>query len=267
MGYKLTWMYIWQTKVRPSGIERKGDMDNWALAQTSSALSWTWWGWISMNPDGTKLYLSQWTYAREYSLWTAYDISSIPSPTYTLSIWSAIEDLCFSPDGTKLYIVYWDWVSVRKYDLSTAWDLSTAVYNQELNTPSPNWTRWLYVTPDWTKIFISSHQSYSKSWMCTLSTAWDLSTASSWTQTLSNGWVSCCFGDNWKLYFTQINESTSNLTYMTLSTEYDLSTVTSTDTKNIGRMRAWGIWFKADWTICMMVWWGSSTNYVTKYTL
>lgn len=245
------------------------DMNKWTLAQTSPALSNTWRAWISMNPDWSRMYLCRAWYVYQYNLQNPYDISSIPTPSYTLYTWTPqCEDLFFRKDGYVLYILYWDWASIRRYDLSIAWDLSTAVYNnQELSTPNPSWTRWLYITPDWNKIFISSHQSYYKSWMCTLSTARNLTTASSWTQTLSNAGVSCTFWNNGKLYFTQINESTSDLTYRTCTTPYDLSTSSVTWTKNVGRCRACWIWFNNEWTICMMVWGWTSTNYVTKYTL
>lgn len=251
-------IYVWTNLVRPTSW----DMSKWTLAQTSSALSWTWWGWVSLKPDGTRLYLSHGN-VEQYNLSTPFNISSLTS-SYTLS--TSAEDIYFKPDWTALFVMYNDGQAIYKYTLSTAWDLSTATYSQQKATTSYR-GRGLYLTTDGKKIFYSWHQNYARSYVCTLSTARDLSTASSWTQTLSNWAISCWFGNNWKMYFEQINETTTDLTYLNCSTPYDLSTATAWGTKNVWKCRAWGIRFDEWWTMCFMVWGWSSTNYVTKYTL
>lgn len=247
------------------------DLSKWTLAQTSSALSSTWYGWVHFNNDWTKIYLTQYGNGwkiYEWTLSTAYDLSTM-SLTNSLSV-QYPEDIHFSWDGTKMFIVKSDSSPYRilRYTLSTAWSLSTATQDQYIDRGS-NADRWLYITPDGKNIYIST-RSWSNDGLIkyTLSTAWDLSTA--WTeQSISNTlwWISIWFGDDWKILFTS-TEWISTIRYYNLSTAYDLSTITESWTLNIAwATRAWWMWFNDTWTMCAIVWWGGSTNYVTKYTL
>lgn len=240
------------------------DMNNWTLLQTSSWLSWVWWGWVALNSDGTKLFLTGNGHMYEIPLSTAYDLTNLSFTKNTTLSW--IEDIHFSPDGTKMFVLraISSQLGVRRYDLSTAWDISTAVYTQSLTTGEQ---RWLFITNDWTKVFVSHHVNNTVE-LWNLSTPRDLSTADSWTTaTSSYGWIWIWFSPDGKMFFTQNDENTTDLTYLTLSTPYDFSTITSTWTKNIWKCRAWWIWFNDNWTMCFMVGWWNSTNYVTKYIL
>ena len=87
----------------------------------------------------------------------------------------------FKPDGTRMYVI--DTAgggnNVWQYDLSTAWDISTASYNsvnKSVNTNSPS-CGGLFFKPDGLKMYICDRTNTQlDEW--TLSTAWDLSTAS-----------------------------------------------------------------------------------------
>jgi hypothetical protein len=88
---------------------------------------------VRFKPDGTKMYVAGNTGddVGQYSLSTAWDVSTASFDSVTLSVSS--EDttpngLAFSSDGTKLYITGNANNRVFQYDLSTAWDLSTASY-------------------------------------------------------------------------------------------------------------------------------------------
>lgn len=248
------------------------DLSKWAISQTSSALSSTWYGWVHFNNDWTKIYLTQYGNGwriHEWTLSTPYDISTI-SITNSLSI-QYPEDIHFSGDGKKMFIIKSDSSPYRilRYSLSTAWSISTAAQDQYIDRGGSNADRWLYITPDGKNIYI-----WTRSWSSdglvkyTLSTAWDLSTA--WTvESISNTiwWISIRFGNNWKLLFTS-TEWISTIRYYRLSTAYNVSSVTEQWTLNIAwATRAWWMWFNDSWTMWVIVWWGGSTNYVTKYTL
>lgn len=245
-------------------------MDNWALSQTSNALSDTWWWWIYFNNDGTKIFLSQygnWGKIYECELSTAYDITTINNFNKSISF-TYPEDIFFSPDWTKMFTIKSDEppYQIKRYTLSTAWDMSTATNDQDISRTA-GWDRGIYITPDGLDMYIGTGWSTHQVEKYTLSTAWDLTTAGTSTVVSATlWWIWICFGDNWKLFFRQ-NEWEGDLSYYNLSTPYDLSTATLGWTKNVWTNRAWWIWFNNNWTICAIVWWGTGTNYITKYTL
>lgn len=246
------------------------DMNNRALAQTSSWLSGNWYGWVFFNSDGTKIYFTTFfNKIYESSLSTPYDLSLISQSKYLDTTSDNIypEDIHLSTDGTKLYTIDWYNWTIYEYGLSTAWDVSTATLTWNSVWPFTAFIRWLYITPDGKEIFITQHNSTTY-YHITMSTAWDLSTAwTSVTWTSSIWWLSIWIW-NWGSFIAgQWSENTSNLDYGTLSTPYNLSTATDTWTKNIWVTRAGWIWFNNSWTMCVMIWWWSGTNYITKYTL
>ena len=86
--------------------------------------------------------------------------------------------LFFKPDGTKMYLVSLG-ADVFEYDLSTAWDLSTASYNQALDIPSPAdayGVQGMFIDPTGEILFISTGTT-DTIYEYGLSTPWDISTA------------------------------------------------------------------------------------------
>ena len=138
---------------------------------------------VTFKPDGTKMYISGTTNDRiyQYSLSTAWDLSTASYDSVSFSV-SAQEanpaGLTFKPDGTKMY-VGGSSSSVYQYSLSTAWDLSTASYDSVSFSVVSQDTgpRGIVFKPDGTKLYISATTSDSI-YQYSLSTAWDLSTAS-----------------------------------------------------------------------------------------
>jgi sugar lactone lactonase YvrE len=135
------------------------------------------------KPDGTKVYVVG--YANDtvyqYTLSTAYDLTtaSYDSVSFAVSGQEAgPQGVSFKPDGTKMYIVGSS-DFVYQYTLSTAWVVSSASYDSvsfsaasEDTSPSG-----MFFKPDGTKMFVTGEVS-STIYQYTLSTAWDLSTAS-----------------------------------------------------------------------------------------
>lgn len=91
-----------------------------------------------------------------------------------------IQGLFISPDGSNLYVLGFLSSSTSvclQYSLSTAWDISTASYTTFLLTSSQlAGGNGIFLSPDGTRFFgISSASNNIRSW--TLSTPWDISTA------------------------------------------------------------------------------------------
>ena len=145
---------------------------------------------VEFKPDGTIMYIigtsSDTIY--QYTLSTAWDVStaSYSSKSFSVSSQEPTPLGCsFKADGTSVYVVGVNRI-VYQYTLSTAWDISTASYSSKSFSVSSQETNPQDVTfkPDGTEMFIlgaSSDTAYKYS----LSTAWDVSTASYTSESLS----------------------------------------------------------------------------------
>jgi DNA-binding beta-propeller fold protein YncE len=137
---------------------------------------------VFFKPDGTKMYVmgTAGDDVNEYNLSTAWNITTA-SHVQAFSV-SAKETyptgLFFKDDGTKMYITGSDSDSVHEYDLSTAWDVSTASFVQSKDISGQETLPWaLFFKDDGTKMFIIGVQGDDVN-EYNLSTAWDISTAS-----------------------------------------------------------------------------------------
>jgi hypothetical protein len=140
---------------------------------------------LRFKPDGTSVYVlgqgNDTIY--QYDLTTAWDISTGSYASKSFSVASqdaAARGLHFKPDGTKVYIAGNTNDTVFQYSLSTAWDISTASYDSvsfSFSSQTTNPTA-LFFKPDGTEMFILGGFNSASVYKYTLSTAWDLSTAS-----------------------------------------------------------------------------------------
>ena len=137
---------------------------------------------LFFKPDGTKMYVvgSTGDDVNEYNLSTAWDISTT-SYNQNFSVSSqetGPSGVFFKPDGTKMYVIGFNNDNVNEYDLSTAWDISTASYLQAFSVSSEeSVSESLFFKPDGTKFYIIGRGGQDVN-EYTLSTAWDISTAS-----------------------------------------------------------------------------------------
>jgi len=138
---------------------------------------------LFFKPDGSKFYLLgyQRKTVYQYSMSTAWDVSTALYDSVSFSVnteESNPRDVCFKPDGTKMYITGIAADEVNEYSLSTAWDVSTASYAANFNVATeelnPN---SLSFNPDGDKFWMVGLTSDSV-FQYSLSTAWDISTAS-----------------------------------------------------------------------------------------
>ena len=139
---------------------------------------------LHFKPDGTKMYVSEGDSDSiyQYTLSTAWDLSTASYDSVSFSVASQTvnpREIHFKSDGTKMYIASTNPDEVFQYTLSTAWDLSTASYDSvSFSVSSEEGLPWgLHFKTDGTKMYVSGASSDSI-YQYTLSTAWDLSTAS-----------------------------------------------------------------------------------------
>ena len=148
-------------------------------------------GGLFFKPDGTKMYLIGQGFDRvdEFSLSTPWDVSTASSSAdFSVSAQDTNpEDVFFKPDGTKMYVVGGAGVDINEYDLSTAWDVSSASYVQNFsvstNAPAPTSVSFL---SDGTKMYVLSSFTNDEVVEYSLSTPWDVSSAS-YVQSFSVG--------------------------------------------------------------------------------
>jgi len=136
---------------------------------------------VSFKADGLKMYIIGLSERKvvEYDLSTAWDIStSIFSHRFFVSSeQSSPQSLFFSTDGTKMYVNGQSPASVHEYDLSTAWDISTAVFLQSFSVAAQDTNpRNMFFKPDGTKMYVNGLSGLNVNEF-NLSTAWDISTS------------------------------------------------------------------------------------------
>jgi DNA-binding beta-propeller fold protein YncE len=164
---------------------------------------------------------------------TGYDLgnASYTNKSYTITEESQPYAMFFKSDGTKMYAVGIVNDAVYQYSLSTAWDVSTASYDSvsfSVSSQSSDPQGGLVFSPDGTKMYVGSQTGSDTIYQYTLSTAWDLSTASyaSKSFTVATQVPSMnCFrlnSDGTKMF--ALNGGDDTIYQYTLSTAYDIST-------------------------------------------
>jgi len=112
---------------------------------------------MAFKPDGTKAYCNNDEFILQFSLSTAFDLTSLTYDSISFSVGTQElnpRGLKFRPNGKSFFITGPNSDSVWQYNMSTAWDLSTASYDSEyfvFSTTSP----WgLEFKPDGTKMYM-----------------------------------------------------------------------------------------------------------------
>ncbi len=136
---------------------------------------------VFLKPDGTKMYVIGNTddEVNEYNLSTAWDVTTaVFLQSFSINAQdTAPQGLFFKPDGTKMYITGAVGDDVNEYDLSTAWDASTAVFLQLFSVSAQDTIpTGLFFKPDGTKMYIVGNSGDDIN-EYNLSTAWNVSTA------------------------------------------------------------------------------------------
>jgi hypothetical protein len=204
---------------------------------------------FQFNSDGTKIYFLGNTVdgINEGELTTAWDISTIKFSTeystVTISSDASMEDVTFGDGGTKFYTVGRTGTQkqVYQYNLTTAWDITTSASGStadktfDINTGTTRDTdpRAVRFSSAGTTMFVLGNTNNIVI-QYTLSTAWDVSTATYSKQfTISTTQIALAdiptgldFSSDGTKMFILGDEATNAVYQYTLSTAWDLGTVT-----------------------------------------
>ena len=137
---------------------------------------------LFFKPDGLTMYISG-NYlsgrVHQYTLSTAWDVASA---TYTSRFTTGSEEtrpegLFFKPDGTKMYLMGSVSDNVLEYNLGTAWNVTTAVYSQAFSiSAQEGGPHNVSLNTTGTKMYVLG-DSGKAVFEYTLSTAWNVTTA------------------------------------------------------------------------------------------
>jgi sugar lactone lactonase YvrE len=188
---------------------------------------------VFFKTDGTKMYIlgSSGDDVNEYDLSSAWDISTA---SYVQNFSVAAQEtqpsgLFFKSDGTKMYFVGEANDRVYEYNLSSAWDISTASFLQFFSvTTQETAPRGLFFKPDGTKMYVIGYGGDDVN-EYNLSSAWDISTAS-YVQVYSvsaqdTDPIAVSFKDDGtKMYV--MGQSNDSVFQYPVSTPWNISTIT-----------------------------------------
>ena len=192
---------------------------------------------VTFSVDGTKMYIVEASnrVVYQYALTTGFDLSTASYTSKSFNAYPQVtsepQDVSISSDGTRLYIIMNR--HIFQYTLSTAYDVSTATYNSKTYNYSSqtvsgtgmafgNSGTKLYVLGAVGAPLISIIFEY------TLSTAWDVSTASYSNNSFiaagrTNDNMGLALSSNGEHLYSIGNTGDSVFQY-DMSTAYDLST-------------------------------------------
>lgn len=143
------------------------------------------------------------------------------------------QGVTFKTDGLKMYIIGDGSGSINEYNLSTAWDISTASFLQSFGVSvQDNVPLDICFKTDGTKVFVVGNQNDSV-YEYALSTAWNISTAS-FTQSFDvsaqgDGHIGLAFkSDGTKMFTVEVSSPNSKIFEYALSSAWDISTASFT---------------------------------------
>ncbi|MCH8741440.1 hypothetical protein IH779_00905 [Patescibacteria group bacterium] len=137
---------------------------------------------LFFKPDGKKMYVigTSGDDVNEYDLSTPWDVSTaVFLQTFSVSTQETSPmDVFFKPDGKKMYVIGFSGDDVNEYDLSTPWDVSTAVFLQVFSVSTQETLPMgLFFKPDGTKMYVIGTSGLVNVNEYDLSTPWNVSTA------------------------------------------------------------------------------------------
>jgi hypothetical protein len=268
-----------QGKSDGTGIQLSGFVSGYDISSPSNVKSWA----TPVSPaenissamlgsDGTKgFYLDPSNDQIVYiTLSTAFDISTATRQgSFTTQSSDAARGLYIFGDGTRIYTTSpADYV--RRYDLSTAWDISTVTYTNNFYQAAQEASmNGLEFKPDGTKMYVCGTQN-NTAYQYSLSTAWDITTASYDSKSLSISDVGTSAmdlrfnSDGTKLFAMR---NTGQILTYNLSTPWDISTgsYSSSETWVTGYTNVWGFSFANNGTKILISNYGADPDELVMY--
>ena len=138
---------------------------------------------LFFKDDGTAMYVvgNAGSDINEYSLSTAWDISSASYVRVTSNLFGNFSSIYFKNDGTKMYVSDQAGVGggkIREYNLATAWNLSSISLVNTLNVGRlAEWLKAFYINDDGTTVYVTFESGNDIMYSFPLATAWDISSA------------------------------------------------------------------------------------------
>lgn len=198
-----------------------------------------WWGteadYLLLTPDSNTAYLLTAGSPTPPSPWQDWDtITGFTYDNKTLSVsqstyWD-VNWMAWKPDGTKFYITWENNNTVYQFSCSTAWDITTGTYDNKSVSTTLSVSVSLWFSDDGLTLWIAWGWSDGYVYKWTLSTAWDVSTATYvWDATgKSNAsFYECsgyCMADDWN-YLYVLSRGSNRIRRYTMSTPYDVTTL------------------------------------------
>jgi sugar lactone lactonase YvrE len=230
---------------------------------------------VYISPDGLNMYVVGVTNDKvyQYSLASAWNISGA---TYVRDFSvsaqeTAPTDVFFKSDGTKMYVLGDTGNDVNEYALSVAWDISTATYTTVFSVAGQDTSpQGMYFKSDGSTMYVVGLTN-DKVYEYSLSTAWDISSASYVRDFSVSAQELTPTGISFKSDGTQmyvIGSASDNVNQYALSTPWDISTASYQKAFYVGRMMVApaGLFFKNDGTEFYII--GSATDgYILSYDI
>jgi sugar lactone lactonase YvrE len=197
---------------------------------------------LYIKPDGTKAYYvgKLQDTVRRLSLSTAWDMSTAAYDGNGISVAgqeASLTDIWFKPDGTRMYVIGTDNDTVYQYTLSTAWDETTASNTASFSVASQGGApSGVTFNTAGTKMYVAGEGTVGVS-QYTLSTAWDVSSASYDSVLLDvsstvGGVQGAVFGDNGSKIYVSAQTGSTVYQYTNAITSYTTSTTWANSTTN-----------------------------------
>jgi hypothetical protein len=202
-----------------------------------------------ISPDGTKIIIVSANRMHEFTMSTAYDITSASwtarndYDAYNPSTWGGYGFLEFGDSGSKLYMADWSNNKIDQFTLSVPYSLgnggSDVSWGGEvsgMNSSGASKTQNGMYVKDSTTVFImkddvSGNQAIIEEWV--MSTAWDITTLSYNNKTKSvtgQRGTDMTFSSDGKTMFISDVFGSGTIKYFSLSTAWDISTINTTGT-------------------------------------
>ena len=213
-------------------------------------------GSIRFNADGTKMFIvaNIGQDINEYTLSTAFDVSTATFvDAFSVATQeTSPEGLAFNTDGTKMFVCGNTGDDINEYDLSTGFDVSTAVYSTLFSVAAQETQpKGLSFNNDGTKMFVIGVGNDSVN-EYTLSTGFDLASTVTFVDAFSvaaqeiNPMDVVFNGDGTKMLVAAY--SSQDILLYTLSTGFDVSTASYTSALDVSLVvdRPQGLTFNND---------------------
>lgn len=214
---------------------------------------------VTFKPDGTEMYILGFSGddVNQYSLsvpWQVQSASYVQAFSVAAQTGTVPTKVQFKDDGTKMYVLSRDNDSIYQYSLSTAWDISTATYDTvSFSVTAQEATPWgMFIGDAGSKLYVIGI-SADTVFQYTLSTPWDLSTASYASLSKSvtaqeTSPFSVFIGNSGSTMYI-VGATSDTVFQYTLSTPWDVSTATY-DNKSFSLVAYFpqptAVWFKDD---------------------